>query len=467
MHLITDSAIDIKPQSPRRNAKRFLSFVLASVFILSCVPVTLAQPNQPQSSKLAMVTDQQLITGGVGMTIIDGKPYYLFRLFPELSFGKIGIGLDINIRVGEDGKVRSEDFRNAYSYVQLIRYIRYGNKYEPFYVRLGSLEYSRLGHGSIMYMYRNSASYDLRKVGVELDADFQKIGIESMYSDVGSGSIFGFRGYVRPLQFTGAASVPILGGVEIGATLASDFSANANKTWGDSLGLTKLAEGGGALSIVGFDIGFPLLSHELIRSTLYADYAKIISYGSGSMVGLSVGLRGLGLFTVDAKYERRFVGSRFIPSYFDAFYERDRYQIVDTTRFLSKAQLLKYAPAYDGYFGEVFINVLNTFNILAGYQSPVGIRNAGKLHLELQTSAALPGILLAGGYDKENIGSIFKLDNNSLLYARVGYKPLPYMAVSVLYLWTFTEVRDERTGNVIGYEPQKRIEPRVEFVVVF
>ena len=269
------------------------------------------------------------------------------------------------------------------------------------------------------------------------------------------------------LCVTSAASIPVIGGLEAGATLASDFNANANKTWGDSSGTTRLAQGGGALSIVGFDVGFPLLSHEIIRSTLYADYAKIISYGSGATVGLSLGLRGLGLITIDAKYERRFVGDQFLPSYFDAFYERERYQILDTNRFTSKAQVLKNAPGYDGYFGELLISVLNTFNVIGGYQSPTGVKNAGALHMELQTSKALPGILLTGGYDKKNIGSIFKLDSNSLLYAQVGYKPVPYLVVSMLYQWTFTEVLDAKSGSVIGYEAQKRVEPKVDFVVTF
>ena len=422
---------------------------------------------QQQPSKLTMLTQEQMVTGGVGMTIIDGKPYYLFHLFPELSFGKIGIGLDINIRVGEDGKIRNEEFNDAYSYLRLIRYVRYGNKSEPWYARVGSLDYARLGHGSIMYMYRNSSSYDLRKVGVEFDADFQKIGFESMYSDVGGAGVFGVRGYVRPLQFTDAASIPIIGGLEVGATLASDLNKDANVTWGNVSGTTQLAQEGGALSILGFDLGLPLLSHDIVRSTLYADYAKIIAYGGGATVGLSLGLRGLGLFTVDAKYERRFVGDQFLPSYFDAFYERDRYLVIDTNHFMSKAQSLKSVQSFEGYFGEVFVSVLNSFNIIGGYQSPVGVRNAGTLHMELQTSQALPGILLSSGYDKKNIGSIFKLDNNSLLYAQVGYKPVPYMVVSMVYQWTWTEVRDDATGNVIGYQVQKRIEPKVDFVVTF
>jgi hypothetical protein len=113
------------------------------------------------------------------------------------------------------------------------------------------------------------------------------------------------------------------------------------------------------------------------------------------------------------------------------------------------------------------ISILNTFNIVGGYQAPIGQPNGGTLHLELETMKALPGILLNAGYDKKNVGSIFKLDNNSLLYAQVGYQPLPYMVVSMLYQWTFSEVRDEATGKVTGYEAQRRIEPRVGFVVHF
>jgi hypothetical protein len=447
--------------------RKLLCLIAVPLFMSGLIDLAFAQPSSQMLSRPSTFQDQQTITGGVGMTYIDGKPYYLFHLFPELSFGKIGVGLDLNIRVGEDGKIRQEDFKDAYSYLRLIRYLRYGTKHDPWYARVGAIDYARLGHGSIMYMYRNTASYDLRKVGVEFDADFEKAGFESMYSDIGGGGVFGLRGYVRPLQFTDAAGIPVLGGIEVGATFASDFNSNSNQTWGDAAGTIREAQNHGALSITGIDFGLPLLSHEIIRSTLYADFAKIQSYGSGSTVGLNLELRGLGLLTLNAKYERRFVGDHFLPSYFDAFYEKDRYQIVDTNRFVSKVQVLKNAQSYEGYFGEMWISVLNTFNIIGGYQSPVGMPNAGTIHLELQTGNAVPGILLGGGYDKKNVGSVFKVDNNSLLYGQIGYKPVPYLVVSILYEWTFTEVRDSVSGNVIGYEPQKRIEPRVGFVVHF
>jgi hypothetical protein len=408
-----------------------------------------------------------MVTGGFGLTFVDGTPFYLFYLMPELTFGKIGIGLDVNIRVGKDGKIRKEDFNEAYDYLRLIRYVRYGSRRDPLYVRVGALDFARLGHGSIVYMYRNSASYDMRKVGLELNADFEKFGFESMYSDIAGAGVFGVRGYLRPLQYTSAAKVPIIGSLETGVTLAFDFSPDADRTWGDALGSIQRAQGGGALSIIGLDLGLPLLSLNSLHSTLYTDYAKIIDYGRGVAVGIDLDFTGLQVVTFSAKYERRFAGDRFLPSYFDALYERERYQVIDTTRFVSKAQELNKSRSFQGYYGELLVNILGTFNILGGYQSPVGVRNGGRIHLEIETASALAGILLAGGYDKRNAGPVFKVDNNSLLYAQVGYKPLPFLVVSTLYEWTYAEEKDPITGRVIGYKTQRRIEPRVGFVLHF
>ena len=439
---------------------RIVPGILLCLFSFAC---TLSA----QSSRFQTLRQEQVIAGGAGLTFINGVPYYLFRLMPELTFGKFGVGLDINIRVGKDGKIRKEDFDETYDYLRLIRYVRYGLKRDPFYARIGALDYARLGHGSIVSMYRNSASYDMRKVGLELDADFGKFGFESMYSDVAGAGVLGVRGYLRPLQYTSVAKVPIIGGLETGATFASDFSSDAHRTWGDPIGSIQNAQGGGSLSIIGLDVGLPLLSLNILHSTLYTDYAKIIDFGSGVAVGIDMDFTGLRVVTLSARNERRFAGDRFFPSYFDALYERERYRVIDSTRFQSKAQELSQSRSFQGYYGEVLVNILGTFNILGGYQSPVGVRNAGIIHLEIETGNALPGILLSGGYDKKNVGSVFKVDNNSLLYAEIGYKPSPFLVVSTLYQWTYTEEKDPATGRVIGYKTQRRIEPRVGFVIYF
>lgn len=432
--------------------------VLLTVLMCSWAPAQI----QNRASQLGMLRNQQSVTTSVGLTVVDGKPYYLFNLTPELSFGNLGIGLDLNIRVGEDGKIREEDFNEAYDYLRILRYVRWAHKKDPVYVRVGALDYARLGHGSIMYMYRNSPNYEQRKIGVEFDVDGERYGFESVYSDVAGAGVLGLRPYFRPLRSTPAGDVPILGGLEVGATYAADFHNRAKP-------------GRSPLVIFGFDVGFPLISLSSLNSTLYSDYAKIVDYGSGVTVGVDLNFTGLGLVTLNAKYERRFMGDQFLPSYFDAFYEMERFvplnpSLVDPLALLVgsvyKVNTLAQAKKSDGYYGELWISILGTFNAIGGYYSPIGVKNAGVFHLELETGNALPGVLLIGGYDKKNVGSVFKVDNNSLLYAQVGYKPLPYLIVSVVYQWTFIENKDE-FGIVRGYTPQKRIEPKVGFVFNF
>ena len=446
--------------------RRLINIVIVTalgVCLLASLAVAQGVPRPPKK-------DQQSIGGGMGVTFIDGKPYYLLNLAPEFAFGKFGIGFDLNLRVGkEDGvvRIRKEDFNDTYDYLRIIRYIRYGLKDDPVYARIGALDYSRLGHGSIMYYYRNSASYDDRRIGFEFDLDLEKFGFESMYSDIGHAGILGVRPYVRPLKFTRLADIPVIGGFEIGATYASDMSPDANKTWGDPLGTVAAAKDGGSLSIWGFDIGFPLLRLSMIKSTLYADYAKIVDFGSGTTAGIDLNFSGMGLVTIGARYERRWAGDQFVPSYFDALYERQRYTPLGATNFTSKAEMLKSVTKSEGYYGELVMGIAGTFNILGGYYSPVGVKNQGIMHLELDAGDVIPVLLLSGGYDKTNVGRVFKVDENSIFYVQVGYKPMPWLIVSTLYQWTFAPEKDPVTGDVIGYKTQKRIEPKIGFVFNF
>ncbi|HWP81485.1 MAG TPA: hypothetical protein VNN76_02415 [Bacteroidota bacterium] len=436
--------------------------LVAVLLILGVVSLFAQAPTPPSP----MQKQKQTIGGGLGVTRVDTSTYLLFNIAPELAFGKLGIGLDINLRYDlENQKLRTEDWDEGYDFLRIIRYVRWGLKRDPLYIRVGVLDYSRLGHGFIVYNYRNSASYDLRRIGFEFDMDFDRFGFETVYSDVAGAGLLGARGYVKPLKFTKLASVPIIGGFELGATYAADLHENANKTWGDGLGRVRLAKDGGALSIMGFDAGLPLLSLSAIQSTLYLDYAKIVDFGNGVAAGIDLNLSGLGILSLGAKYERRWTGDQFIPAYFNALYERERYTPRDTL-FISKAQELRLAKASEGYYGELTIGILGRFNIVGGYYSPVGVKNQGVLHLEFDPGDVIPGILLNAGYDKRNIGKLFKLDNNSLAYVQVGYKPYPFMVVSTVYQWTFTEEKNAQ-GQVVGYKTQRRIEPKVGFIFNF
>jgi hypothetical protein len=409
--------------------------------------------------------------GGVGMTWIDGEAYYLVSLAPEIAFGKWGVGLDLNLHISStDQKIRKEDFDETYDYLRIIRYIRYGTKGEEIYVRVGALDYARLGHGFILYNYKNSPSFDNRKVGAEFDLDFGKWGLETVYGDFAAASVLGMRGYTRPLQFTPAASIPVIGNLEVGATFASDLRSDSRDTGvvitpvGATFDTTTYNSG--SLSIIGIDLGLPLFKLPVADASLYLDYAKILNYGSGFAAGIDINFSALGLVKVFTKFERRFGQTdKFMPAYFNTFYELERYQSTPGN-FQSKAKTLEQTISPGpGYFGSLLVDVLGTIQAEGSYQKLDVQPNSGILHIGVSTGSKIPLISLSAGYDKkyiQNNSDVFTLDERSLLYAEVGYKPYPFMIVSTLYSWTFAPVKDA-AGNVTGYAPQKRITPKVSF----
>jgi hypothetical protein len=408
------------------------------------------------------------IAGGFGLIWIDNQPYYSFRFNPDVSYGKFGAGLDLNLPFGADGKLRKEAFNETSDYLSIIRYVRYGNKKDPVFVKIGALDYYTLGHGSIMYMYNNSPSYDSRKIGLVADIDFDKYGFESIYSDLSQGGILGMRGYVRPLQFTDMADIPVIGKMEIGATFAGDFNNNAGiiSAHKDSTNTLIITNKQNSVDIFGFDLGFPLISQDIFNLTYYIDYAKIINYGNGVSTGLIANLNGLGIIDISAKLERRWNGNQYLPTYFDPLYEIERFNIdPNTDTAITKLMKLKNTDSPNGFYSELTINILKLFQILGSYQRLDNDPHSGILHLGTDISPKDAPYVARAGYDKIYIkdgNDLFTLDDRSYLFIELGYKPYPFLLVSMIYNWTFTPERD-KDNNVIGYTPQKRIEPRISF----
>lgn len=415
--------------------------------------------------------NQGMLDGGLGVTWIDGQPFYSFHLRPEFAFSKIGVGFDFKLEYGTDGKVRTENFNEFSDYLSIIRYVRYGYKGDPFYARLGALDYATLGHGSIMYLYNNSLSYDTRKVGLAFDVDFTTFGVETVYSAFGEAGIVGLRGYARPLQFTDLRSVPIIGQLETGVSVVSDLHQKAGVVQGNYDSVENkfdATQDEGSITIVGFDIGLPIVNTSMLNLDLYFDYNKIINFGDGAATGFIFSLNGLGLVDIRTRLERRINGDEYLPSYFNSFYEIERFQLDRSSNtFMSKAQALKNAgPAGNGWYGELLITLLGTFDILGSYQRLDKDPKSGILHIHTDIMPDGMPYVFRAGYDKVNIRDekdLFKLDDRSYLFAEFGYKPLPYLIVSLVYNWTFTPIRDA-DDNVLDYEPQKKIEPRVSFV---
>lgn len=436
---------------------RFLFFLIPFIFVA----------NHNYGQYLHPYNADSYMGGGLGINWINGAPHYSFRMFPEFSISKVGIGLDLRIDFTSDGRIRSENFNEFSDYLSMIRYVRYGQKHDPLYIRLGALDYATLGHGSVLYLYNNSPSLDSRKTGLAFDADFNEYGFESVYGNFGSSGLIGGRIYVRPLKFTSLAEIPIIGSIEVGATLVTDTDENAGITSGmfvDSLFVATRKESNP--TVMGFDFGLPVLRSDLADLEFYVDYAKIINFGGGASIGALFGFKGFSLLKLHARIERRFNGNKYIPSYFNAIYEIERFALQnDKKTFTSKLSALNRAKAGSGYFGELAGDWLGILKITGSFSKTDGM-NDGILHLQAVFNSENFPYLFRAGYDKGGIGKLsdfFGADERSLVFAEAGYKLQRYFLFSVFYSWTFEPVRN-RLNEIKGYKPQRRIEPRISFI---
>src|SRR5690606_12226667 len=202
------------------------------------------------------------IAGGLGLNWIDGDLYYSFRFRPEISFMNFGVGLDLRLDFDSEGNLRKENFNEFADYLSIIRYVRYGLKNDPLFIKLGAIDWYTLGHGTIMYRYNNNPGFDNQNRGLVADIDFGQFGFESIYSRFGEAGVVGIRGFVKPLQFTEMAAIPVIGNLEVGATYAADYNENAgviNGFMNDQNNFVPVRDEG-AINIIGLDIGLPVIN---------------------------------------------------------------------------------------------------------------------------------------------------------------------------------------------------------------
>ena len=417
--------------------------------------------------------NEGILDGGIGMSWIDGEPHYTFRFRPEVSFGKFGAGLDLNLEFNSDG-IRTENFKTTSDYLAIIRYLRWGHKNDPLYIRVGALDYTILGYGNIMYLYNNSPSYDARTIGMEIGIDMDTWGIEAVYGNFAFAGVVGGRGFIRPLKFTSAGDIPIIGGLEIGGTFTTDLDKKAGYMDGyyDSGSDDFVATvDTGSIQIVSADVGLPIFQTSVSSLELYFTHTQIINFGSGQAFGalFNFDLTGVSL---KVKFERTLNGEQYIPAYFDALYEIDRFRLdTETGELNSKAKILQNATLdqMNGWYGGLLLDIMNLFRVTGSYQRLDGDNKNGRLHLGAEIDPMGTPMVVRAGYDKTQIATeseIFTLDDRSLLFVEAGYKPYPFMTVSMVYQWTFTPIRGAN-DVILGYEPQEKIEPRVSFEMPF
>jgi hypothetical protein len=397
--------------------------------------------------------EDRSVTGGIGMTWINDQPYTTLTIAPDLAFGKFGVGLNIQLLFkNNDGfKFRKDEYKGGAGIFRVIRYLRYGQKYDPYYFRIGSLDRATLGNGFLMWNYNNQSNYDKRKIGLVGDVDLNQFGFESVFSSFGTSELQGGNIYVRPFRFA-EEPLPILRNLRIYGTYLQD-----SKVHDEAINDSTFSEK--KLSAYGFGVDLQWLNIKILRSTIYADYSKFSDFGSGKVVGINAVFPDfIGLFAVSARLEKRFIGEQFIPSLFGPLYDLQR-ELGGANSVFTR---LRNAPKTEGIFGELAGHIVHRVHLIGSFQKLNGIRNSGVLHLEANAPDLVPRFELRAYYDKANIETFRDartLDINSVLTADVGYELNNYLLLSVIYRWYWVE----QTDNPGVYKPVERVEPRLSF----
>ncbi|MBI4569084.1 MAG: hypothetical protein HY719_11880 [Planctomycetes bacterium] len=381
---------------------------------------------------------------GAGVKVVDGadsdrETFFTFHLRPDLNiplFGtSLGAGLNLEIDVDHDLHVRDGMYDERSDWLTILRFVRVGHKGETFYGRLGALDSVDIGYRTIVNHYRSDVDFTQRKVGAELALDLGPFGFESFTSSLSYMEIIGGRAFARPIRAAaGAGALPIVENLEFGGTYVTDQQAPGRLLF-DSPGKPAFDADGHMeatwrpVYAWGLDAGLPLLPKSwVLQVTPYADRSHLVGHGDGRSYGVIGDLKDpFGVdFNVRSKLERRESGDEYIPGYFDATYDVDRFTWPDLASLTTKRRALDGVTRARGIFGELGVSFLDILSVDGSYLDMFGDADAGLFTARARVTP-LDQFQFSAEYARRGIGDLTDVlrvvSDQSYVRARAGYSP--------------------------------------------
>jgi hypothetical protein len=434
-----------------------------------------AAPQKEPEPQESMISKILTLNAWIGTVTIDNNVYAHWVFTPELTLGKFGLGLYLPaIFAPEVGILGFNEWYNhdEWDYTNLqdaihdtllkFHYIRWGEKGDPLYIKLGSIDDFTLGQGFIVDRYSNMVYFPQRRtMGLQFDLDTDGFGIETMIADFSRFQLIGGRIYVRPM----GRALPLA----IGVTAVRD------KPIPDSADERNQPN----IFVFGADTELPVVRTDALGLTLYADIAKvgylyqelpaslsglategIIDFVDG--LGTGVGIMGNIAKVFNYRAEYRFIIGYYEPGFIDRLWENRRlyygeelaglladrsYKDDITAGFLMRGGLLLFEKIELGLGLESY----NTtrYSIAESKNVNDTVKKAD-LYLGIK-KGLIPRVYGSFSYDREDdLESVFEypFDSNTMLEAVVVYELAPGVALS------FNAKRTFRYNDVSGeYEP--------------
>jgi hypothetical protein len=463
--------------------KKILYKVLGALLLLLVLPfMAMSQEdNKPVNEfggfDVSNPMNQQSSFGALlGYTDIGGEKFVGMRIQPEFVFGKLGFGLDIPFLFSvPDFKLRTDEYKDGVGLLRMIRYVSWGvKKRDPIYIRFGDLSDSYIGYGILLDNYTNSISFEKRKMGLSWDILVKNlVGVEGLYSDLDftSPNLLALRPYVKPL---GRTSIPVAKTLDIGFTFITDHDQTYLQTDSVRIQNNKFLDKG--MKAWALDMGIIPINRTFLQLRAYMQYGKLVKNNSallqdsiasyltmarnraenpisvddsasianykgagGFSIGVDLRLKAAGdVFRLDAKLERLWYKQYFMPQFFNASYEMNK-----DMRIFGLAT----ANGKSGTYGALSITAMEKIMVGGSLMIPDNSSetNPAMLTLNLDASRLMEKFILTAYYIKGGLTGVkdaFKLDDRSLLSARVAYRMYKFLVIGMDYKWTWAKLED-------------------------
>lgn len=461
--------------------------------------------------------------GSVGTTLMNGEIYTRVSFMPELIIGKFGIGLDIELLIDGDGKIRKEDWDDFEDYLAKILYLRYGHRGDPVFGKIGGFYDYTLGHGLVMKDYTNMLYYpDMKQIGLQLGGRLPvaNITLEGFTSNLFKNEILAGRLTIQPLL---ESELPLLNHLILGTTIAHDRNQfkglmdsdgdnypdifddfpyndkwhnqvdhdidifrNAFLEWNPDASEDDFLEwfyssetlnslrnpsfqdlGKDYVTVFGLDYELPLYSSKLFYLSHYGEFAQIAGHNNGFIFP---GFYSRFLI-FDLKLEFRHYEEDFLPSFFDYLYDAERTTVTmenDTSYVLTtKEMLVPLSPEASGWYASLTTNLFNFLYVTVSYEDMYGkkdYRNKsiwGNVRLEQRI---IPNLATAEiKYGQTNFDKLTAIKAPSaFIEGKLGYSIIPSTQLIGSYKERYIDLNNN--GRIKGKdETVKTMSLGVEF----
>jgi hypothetical protein len=409
-----------------------------------------------------VVTKKNRIGVSAGLDQLGQAFYLLIEPQVDLRFfdRKLAIGVGAPFRFelvdfanGADGQpiatrnqwaMRKADYARPADFAKLLKYVTYGRKEDRLYVNIGQRYASSVGHGALVRRYAPNIDIDLTRVSAQLDAYGDYGGVELLTNDVVRWNQVAGLAFLKPLAFINTVATKSL---SIGVSVAADLDAPRSLTYDPVSGARQLDPDGRLSASRGLVMLYGVDAEVKVLKTAHADLKPYLDYSmlQGGEAGLTLGALGrfnLGTKTVHAfrlVVEARSLGSRYLPSYFDTFYEVERY----AARLLpSQDGMARYATKYEevmsgrrpqrlGYYLEGSWGIRGGlgFTLATEGNNDTAEKNL-VAHLEVP---AVDFLQFFGSYYKRGFvhaAELASFDERTILFAGARLKILPFLFVN-------------------------------------